>query len=145
MDIRKLTDDLSVTGQISAADVAALKQAGFATIMCNRPENETPDQPAFDSIVEAARKWDMSVASVPVTNGAFGPDEARRFAQDLAKLPKPAIAFCRSGMRSTTLWVMSQAMAHDDETQVRAAVQAALDAGFDMRPVAPQLAAAMNA
>ena len=145
MEIKKLSDDLSVTGQISVADIAALKQAGFATIMCNRPEGETPDQTPFDAIAEAAREWDMSVASVPVTNGAFGPDEARRFGEELAKLPKPAIAYCRSGMRSTTLWVMSQAMANDDETQVRAAVQAALDAGYDMRPVAPQLAAAMDA
>lgn len=138
MDIRKLTDDLSVTGQISAVDVAALKQAGFATIMCNRPDDETADQTPFDEIADAARSWDMSVASVPVSNGAFGPEEARRFAEALEKLPKPAIAYCRSGMRSTTLWAMSQA----GEKPTEDIFKVAQNAGYDLTPMAPLLAAA---
>ena len=37
MDIRNLTDEVSVAGQISAEDVALIAEQGFKTIVCNRP------------------------------------------------------------------------------------------------------------
>jgi sulfide:quinone oxidoreductase len=49
MTIRKLTDTLSVSPQIAAADLPALHAAGIRAIICNRPDGEGPDQPTVRS------------------------------------------------------------------------------------------------
>ncbi|WP_143137759.1 beta-lactamase hydrolase domain-containing protein, partial [Burkholderia ubonensis] len=54
MNIRKLTDTLSVSPQITAADLPALSAAGFRAIVCNRPDGEGPDQPTVAEIRAAA-------------------------------------------------------------------------------------------
>lgn len=38
MEIRKITDDLSVSPQITPENVVAIRDAGFRAIICNRPE-----------------------------------------------------------------------------------------------------------
>ncbi|WP_224019988.1 beta-lactamase hydrolase domain-containing protein, partial [Burkholderia vietnamiensis] len=40
MNIRKLTDTLSVSPQIAATDLPALQAAGVRAIVCNRPDGE---------------------------------------------------------------------------------------------------------
>ena len=55
MDIRKITDELSVTPQIHAAEVPAIAAAGFRAVICNRPDGESSDQPC-GSDIEAAVK-----------------------------------------------------------------------------------------
>ena len=40
MDIRKITDEFSVSPQIRVADVAAIAAAGFRAVICNRPDGE---------------------------------------------------------------------------------------------------------
>ena len=40
MDIRKITDELSVAPQIGASDIAAIVAAGFRSVICNRPDGE---------------------------------------------------------------------------------------------------------
>ncbi|MEK8044574.1 sulfur transferase domain-containing protein, partial [Burkholderia contaminans] len=54
MTIRKLTDTLSVSPQIAAADLPALHAAGIRAIICNRPDGEGPDQPTVTEIRAAA-------------------------------------------------------------------------------------------
>ncbi|MDE3029426.1 MAG: TIGR01244 family phosphatase, partial [Paracoccaceae bacterium] len=40
MEIRALTPDYAVSPQIEPADVAAIKAAGYTTVICNRPDRE---------------------------------------------------------------------------------------------------------
>ena len=57
MEYRQITDDYAVSGQIVTDDVAAIKEAGFRSIICNRPDDEQPGQPSAAEIavaVEAA-------------------------------------------------------------------------------------------
>ena len=54
MDIKTLTAGLSVSGQITPADVEDIKDAGFRAIICNRPDGEGSDQPTFPEIAAAA-------------------------------------------------------------------------------------------
>ncbi|MCS6759167.1 MAG: sulfur transferase domain-containing protein, partial [Candidatus Devosia euplotis] len=44
--MKRINDHVSVSEQIYPEDVAALKAAGFVTIVNNRPDGESPDQPA---------------------------------------------------------------------------------------------------
>jgi len=137
MDIKRITDDLSVSPQISAADMAALKDRGFGAIICNRPDGETPDQPDFAEIAAAASAAGLEARHIAVSGGLF-PDEAvAAYAAALSELPGPILAYCRSGTRSATLWSLAQSgrMPLDD---ILAATSAA---GYDMRGLTDRIAA----
>ncbi|MCX8227546.1 MAG: sulfur transferase domain-containing protein, partial [Sulfitobacter sp.] len=50
MDIKRITDKVSVSPQITVSDMGAIKEAGFRVIICNRPDREGADQPNFEEI-----------------------------------------------------------------------------------------------
>ncbi|MHA3916126.1 protein tyrosine phosphatase family protein [Halovulum sp. GXIMD14793] len=108
MELRYLTEQLAVSGQITPEDVPALAAQGIRTLICNRPDNEAPDQPAFALIAAEAAKAGAVAHYLPVTSGADLPDQVQAFADILENAPGPVLAYCRSGARSTALWQMSQ-------------------------------------
>ena len=135
MDTRQITPDLHVSPQIEVADVAALKEAGFRAILCNRPDGEGPGQPSYDAVAEAARAEGFEVRYLPVQSGAVTDANVADFRTALAELPTPVLAYCRSGTRCTVLWSLSQAGTRPrDEI-----LEAARNAGYDMTPLAPRL------
>jgi uncharacterized protein (TIGR01244 family) len=72
----------------------------------NRPDyEEGPEQPTNASIEAAARAAGLQYAFLPVQGGYQSPEEIEAFAKLLAELPRPILAFCRSGARSTRLFV----------------------------------------
>lgn len=109
MDVRQLTAGLSVSPQIFAADVAKLKDMGFRSIVCNRPDGEGTDQPVFSEIEQAAKALGMETRYLPAESGKVTDEQGKAFGAMLAELPKPVLAYCRTGMRSTTMWALSQA------------------------------------
>ena len=122
-----LSDTLSVSGQITVADVATLQEQGFTVIVCNRPDGEAPDQPKMDDIEAACVSAGMLFIRYPVTAMDFpGPD-----LQGLGTLfDDPAqrvLAYCRTGTRCANLWVASR----DDEA-VADAVTVSRNIGFDL-------------
>ena len=109
MDIRTLTADLSVTGQITKDQLALIAAQGFRAIICNRPDGEEPGQPSFAQIEEAARAAGLAARYLPVTGADLTDDKAAAFAGLLKTLPGPVLAYCRSGMRSATLSSLAHA------------------------------------
>lgn len=108
MEIKKLNDTLSVSPQILPSDIPAVAASGFKAVICNRPDGEGEDQPPFQDIERAARAAGLEAFYLPVTGGTSGEAEAPRFAELLESAPKPVLAFCRSGARSTALWTLSR-------------------------------------
>lgn len=108
MDIRTIDRELSVASQVQPADLPAIARAGFRAIVCNRPDGETADQPAFSEVERAAREWGLPAHYLPAESGKVTDEQGRQFAALLDRLPKPVLAYCRSGMRSATLWSLSQ-------------------------------------
>ena len=104
-NVQRLSDDVSVAPQLDPAAMAWAAQAGFRSVINNRPDYEGgPNQPTNASIESAARAAGLAYAFLPV-NGAFQtPEEIARFAELLEQLPKPILAFCRSGTRSGKLF-----------------------------------------
>ena len=134
-DIRTITEDLAVAPQIALEDLAALKAAGFATIVNNRPDGESPDQPSSAQIEAEATRLGLAYRHVPVVSGAMTMDDVAAFGAALEELPKPALAYCRSGTRSCTVWALSQkGQAPADEIMGRAA-----SAGYDLSGIRPYL------
>lgn len=109
MEIRTLTPAISVSPQISPDDVADIAAAGFKTIICNRPDDEEPGQPAFADIAAAARAAGLEVLHVPVISGMLTEGNVAEFAQALETVPGPVLAYCRSGTRSANLWANTDA------------------------------------
>ena len=109
MEIRKLTAELAVSQQIAAHDLRVIAQAGFRAVVCNRPDGEGADQPNFSEIEAAARKLGIEARYLPIESGKVGDADAVQFGELMSALPKPVLAYCRSGMRAATLWALSEA------------------------------------
>ena len=136
MDIKRVDDFISVSPQISPADVAAIAEAGFKTIVCNRPDGEGNDQPLFHEIEEAAAAAGLQVAYIPVQTGKVSDEDAEAFGDCFGAAPKPVLAYCRSGTRSITLWSMHQAKTED----LAAILEKSKAAGYDMSGVVRRIA-----
>lgn len=134
MDIKTINEKVSVSPQISPNDLPALKEAGFTTIINNRPDGEAPDQPAGALIEEEAKKLGLTYIAIPMGRDGVSPDmiEATRNAM---AVDGKVFAYCRSGTRSTTLWALSQAgeMPADD------IIKSAANAGYDVSHLAQYL------
>lgn len=135
MDLRKITDDFTVSPQIEVSDIPAIVAAGYRSILCNRPDGEDPAQCCFDEMSKAARDAGLEVRSVPITSGVVLPDDLNEFRDALAQLPQPVLAYCRSGTRCTMLWTIAQFGERSPED----ILSLTRNAGYDMSGVLGQL------
>ena len=104
MDIRQINDEYSVSGQISVADVDAIKEMGFKSIVCHRPDHEEPDQPEFAAIAARADELGLSIAHIPVGGGGVTASAVEMMVDALDEFPRPMLGYCRSGARSTAVY-----------------------------------------
>ena len=137
MDIRPLTKEFAVSPQIDAAHIKEIAGAGFQSILCNRPDGEEFGQPEFESIEQAAKAEGLEIRSIPIVSGMITPEALADFDAALKDLPKPILAYCRSGTRCTMLWAAVEHGRRDD-TEI---VDRAAKAGYDVAPLVRQLRA----
>ncbi len=105
LPLRPLTADLSVAPQLEPTAMAAAAAAGFRSVINNRPDHEEgPEQPTSASIEAAAVAAGLQYVHLPVSGAYQSPQEIAAFRQLLDTLPRPILAFCRSGARSTRLY-----------------------------------------
>lgn len=135
MDLKRINEHVSVSGQISPEDVAALKEAGFVAIINNRPDGEAPDQPSSDEIEAAAKAAGLAYHAIPLGREGVSPDMVEKTKAVLEGSDGPVFCFCRSGTRSTTLWALSQA----GNLEANEIISQAAEAGYDMSHLAGHL------
>ena len=105
IQVQQLSPDVCVAPQLGPETMAALADAGFKSVINNRPDFEGgPDQPTSAAIEAAARAAGLAYVHLPVAPGVQTPEEIARFAELLAELPRPILAFCRTGTRSGKLF-----------------------------------------
>lgn len=138
MDLRKITENFSVSPQIEAADVPAIAAAGFRTIMCNRPDGEEAGQPECDAIAEAARAAGLAFRAVPFTSATMTEADVAAFRAALADCPAPMLAYCRTGTRCTVMWSLTQFETLGADEILRRSSEA----GYDMSGLVAQLQSA---
>jgi len=136
MESQALTPYLFVSPQILPSDMAAVAQAGFKAVICNRPDGEAADQPTFKEIEAAALQHGLQAQYLPAETGKVSDKDAMEFGQLLHTLPGPVLAYCRTGMRSTTMWALSQA----SSMAVPQILQVCKNAGFDLKPLVQRMA-----
>ncbi|WP_425260554.1 TIGR01244 family sulfur transferase [Rubrivivax sp. RP6-9] len=108
LPLRAVAPDVCVAPQLTPEAMAEAARAGFKSVVNNRPDFEHgPDQPSSADMEAAARAAGLEYRYLPVDGGYQSPEEVEAFAKLLAELPRPLLAFCRSGARSTRLYMLA--------------------------------------
>ncbi len=103
--VQQLAPDFCVAGQLGPEAMAWAAAQGFKSVVNNRPDFEGgPTQPAHAAIEAAAQAAGLAYAFLPVAPAFQSPQDIAHMAQLVASLPKPILAFCRSGARSGRLY-----------------------------------------
>lgn len=111
LPLRAVAADVCVAPQLTPAAMAEAARAGFRSVVNNRPDHEfEPDQPTSAEIEAAALAAGLVYRHLPVDGGYQSPEEIAAFARMLAELPRPLLAFCRSGARSARLFDAARAL-----------------------------------
>lgn len=110
--IRPLTENFAVAPQLGPDDMAGVAEAGYKSVIINRPDFEGgPDQPTAADVAKAAVAAGLAVEYQPVVGRAMTAADVARFAELLRSLPGPVLAYCRTGTRCTNLFVAAQQLA----------------------------------
>lgn len=111
VSLQPIAQDVYAAPQLTPEAMAAAAEAGFKAVINNRPDMEGgPEQPTSAAIEAAARAAGLEYAYLPVNGGYQSPEEIARCAELLKSLPRPLLMFCRSGARSTKLYMQAQAL-----------------------------------
>ena len=128
MQLNKIIDDYVVSEQITADDIQKIKEAGFKTIFCNRPDNEEINQITVKSIQDEATNNGINFIHQPVIGGQLTKKDIEDFTRHFNSAEKPIFAYCRTGTRCSMLWALS-------ESEVRSKdeiLKLTSDAGYDL-------------
>ena len=109
MEVKRISPFLSVSPQIYPAHVERLAAQGFKTFINNRPDNETDDQPLVEELSVEAAKHGIEFINIPVIPGELTEQNVKEFGDAMKRVTGPVLAYCRSGMRSTSLWALYEA------------------------------------
>jgi sulfide:quinone oxidoreductase len=137
MKAKKITDDFSVAEQLLPDDVDEMAAAGFKTIICNRPDGESADQPIRAEIQAIAEEHEMAFHYIPVVSGQLNLEDIAKFSEALDNAERPILAYCRTGTRSIQLWGLASGLKGMSPEEI---VQLGAEHGYDLRGVAGWLA-----
>lgn len=131
MDIRHIDDSYHVSPQITPEDVSAIADAGFAAIICNRPDEEIPPGLQAAAVGRAAAEAGLAFHVLPLTHQTMTPDNIAAQMAMVDGTEGNVLAYCASGTRCTVIWSLAQAlngtMATDEILGKAAAAGYALD------------------
>lgn len=137
MEVHRLAPDLSVAAQLKPSDLKAIAERGFRSIIINRPDGEGDDQASSEAIQREAERHDLTVRYLPVISGQITDEDISAFGAAMHELQAPALAYCRTGTRSASLWALSQA----GHLSADASIEAAKKAGYDIEPLSRRIEA----
>jgi sulfide:quinone oxidoreductase len=97
--------------QASPEDMAAIAQAGFKTVICNRPDFEGGnEQPTIAQIEQAAKAAGLNFIAQPFSGAAMNQQTVEVFAEHVVHAEKPILAYCRTGTRCTNVFQAAVAL-----------------------------------
>ena len=123
----RLTDSVAVAPQLTPEGMAAVAAAGYRVVINNRPDGEVPGQPSSEIMRSAAEAAGLRYVYYPLNAFNYPGDDLLAMRELFDNAAEPVLAFCRSGTRSTNLWISTR----DGDMRV-AALQRARQLGFDV-------------
>lgn len=134
-EFRIVSPDFAVAPQFAREDFAAAAEAGFRTIINNRPDGETPGQLSSAEAEAAALAAGLAYKALPFT-GAPPPNVVAETAELLETARGPVLAYCRTGTRSVTAWAFARALMDGTPDEI---LGGAARAGYDLERLRPIL------
>ena len=105
----KISDKVTVGPQPSEAELSALAEQGFKTVVNLRTAGE-PDQPLPPELEGLkVRNAGMNYLHIPVSGADMRIDQVDRFGEELHALPGPAYVHCRGGTRAAIFALLDEA------------------------------------
>jgi len=101
--------DISISGQMTVADLATAKSRGFKAVADLRPDGEAADQTSSSAMKAAADAAGLRFAYIPVGHGDIPATSVAELARFLADAPAPALVYCSSGRRAARTWALMEA------------------------------------
>jgi uncharacterized protein (TIGR01244 family) len=133
-----LSPTLAVAGTLSPTDFAEAALLGFKTIINNRPDGEEAGQLTAREEIEFSRQAGIAYIHVPAAKHEVLDDHVLvPFGDALATASVPILLHCRSGLRSTIMWV---AVSVENGMPLDAALATAKAAGHDLTAVREEIA-----
>ena len=135
MIIHRITDVLSVADQLVTSDLRTIADAGFRSVICNRPDEEDEPHEIADEMAKRAIELNLEFRYQPVSGAFITDDDVLTHRDLLDKLPKPILSYCRSGTRCSKLWALTQSPQQDKEYLISTVARA----GFKIIDIAHRL------
>lgn len=110
----RLTPSIVASPQIAPGDMPAIAAAGFKVVINNRPDGEAADQPSSDALKAAAEAAGLEYHYYPLNAYNYPGNDIAAIGALFDDESRPVFAFCRSGTRSTNLWISSRSDADRD-------------------------------
>lgn len=136
MPFKSLDDQVHVAPQITIEQLDAARDAGVTTVISHRPDGEEPGQMSFADLQAAAAERGMTAVHIPVVPGRLTPTHVDAFKQATADCDGKVLAFCKSGMRASMVWALSQ----KGDLSAQEIMSCCQKAGYDVSPLAAHLA-----
>ncbi|MEC4768746.1 TIGR01244 family sulfur transferase [Halomonas sp. CUBES01] len=130
MQTQPLEADVEITSSLTVDDLEQAKAKGFKTVICNCKPGESAEFPDEDIYRQKAADIGLEWVHIPVTPGDYSQADVAAFAEALKQLPRPILAFCRTGKRATHLW--AYAKRNNEQCDLAELFSAAKAAGFDL-------------
>lgn len=135
MEPRALTPRYHVSPQIDPADAAAIKAAGYALVICNRPDEEVPPSHQAQTMRAAVEAEGLRFVSLPLTHQTMTAENILKQSDLVDAADGPVLAYCASGTRCSVIW----ALGNVDKMGVDAVLEAAAQAGYNLAGLRPTL------
>ncbi|BFM48583.1 TIGR01244 family sulfur transferase [Marinomonas sp. THO17] len=103
----QLDENYFVAPQIFVEDLSVLKEQGFTLIVNNRPDGEAEDQPNAEQLEKAAKALGLKYAWNPIELPKLAQEHLTKQSEIITPIQK-TLAFCRTGTRSSVLWVLME-------------------------------------
>lgn len=134
MIIRPVYSGFAVCEQLEADAIKTLADAGYSTVICNRPDGEEDGQPAVADLCKAAEEVGLTFHHIPVSGGEFPSEAIAAFTAARKAAQGPVLAFCRTGTRSITL----EMLANPNGLSLDERIAQARQAGYDLSDMLTQ-------
>ncbi|MBB3060732.1 TIGR01244 family sulfur transferase [Microbulbifer rhizosphaerae] len=128
MDIKQLDSQVSISADITCADLQQLAHFGVQVVVCNRLQGEVDDQASLAELSRAAAGCGIEFVAIPFARGQMQAGHCKEFAEILDS-GKKVHAFCRTGNRACNLWAAAKCGAGADGKTL---MEKARGAGFDV-------------
>ncbi len=131
----QISEDFSISGQVSLDEIKTLANEGVKTLICNRPDGEEANQITCTEIIAAAKENGINFIHIPVAGKNIPTEPLNEFNQVIDSCDHKIHAYCKTGMRAAIFWALSYARTHS-ASDVLVKMQTA---GINLEPVTEQI------